>query len=205
MGLHQLSRIRAIVSDVDGVMTDGRLYIGPGGETKTFSVRDGLGIKLWQKTGGVFTLLSGRASESVQRRADELGIPSARLGRLDKRTALLEIAAETGVPVEHMAYIGDDLIDLAPIRMAGAAFCPSDAVEEVRAAVDMVVSCPGGAGVVRGVIEIILKARGLWRGVVEELMAVEYTTVGSAAHETRPEQPSIEQPQSAESEIRGRS
>jgi len=162
MGLELLKKITVVVSDVDGVLTDGSIIVGPAGETKVFNVRDGMGIKLFQKSGGQFALLSGRASKPVLARAAELGIDVVKTGRLDKQTALEEIAAALNVDPSVMAYIGDDIPDLAPIRMAALGFCPNDAVDEVKAAADCVVPLPGGGGVVRYVIEMILKARGLW-------------------------------------------
>ncbi len=165
IGLQQLQKIKALVSDVDGVMTDGSIVVSGQGETKFFSVRDGLGIKLLQKAGLQFALLSGRASTPLKQRADELGITSVKIGRLDKQTALHEIAQELGVSLSQMAYIGDDLPDLAPLQMVAAPFCPLDAVDEVRAIAETV-PLTGGRGVVRLVIERILKAQGRWQELV---------------------------------------
>jgi len=166
MGLEKLKDIRALVSDVDGVMTKGEIYVGAAGETKIFSVRDGLGIKLLQKADREFALLSGRASEPVRMRAQELGIRAVKTGRLDKQVALKEIEKTLGIPCHQMAYIGDDLPDLAPLAMVAVGFCPRNAVEEVRAAADLIVPINGGEGVVRHVVEIILKAQGLWSACV---------------------------------------
>lgn len=166
MGLDKLKDVRALVSDVDGVMTKGEIYVGAAGETKIFSVRDGLGIKLLQKAGLEFALLSGRASDPVRARAQELGIRSVKTGRIDKQVALREIEREIGIPCHQMAYIGDDLPDLAPLAMVAVGFCPRNAVEEVRAAADLVVPIDGGNGVVRHVVEIILKAQGVWANCV---------------------------------------
>lgn len=148
-------------------MTSGEIYVGVAGETKIFSVRDGMGIKLLQKVGHQFAILSGRASEPVQRRAAELGIEVVKTGRLDKQDALLEIQAALGIPLKHMVYIGDDLPDLAPFAMVGASFCPANAVAEVLEAADYTVPINGGQGVVRYVIEMILKAQGTWRDCVK--------------------------------------
>jgi len=168
MAEKSLRNILALVSDVDGVMTSGEIYVGVAGETKIFSVRDGLGIKLLQKAGLEFALLSGRASEPVRQRAVELGIRSVKTGRLDKQRALLEISQELAIPCEQMAYIGDDLPDLAPLAMVGMGFCPANAVAEVCAAADHVVPIPGGKGVVRYVVEQILKAQNRWEDCVRE-------------------------------------
>ena len=166
MGLNRLGEIRALVTDVDGVMTNGAITVGAQGETKTFNVRDGFAIKLLQKTGHEFALLSGRASAPVEARAKELGIAVVKVGRIDKQRALGEIVAELGIPANQIAYIGDDLPDLAPLQMAAVSFCPCDAAAEVRAIVDHIVPLEGGRGVVRYVVETILKAQGLWRSCV---------------------------------------
>jgi len=168
MDLERLKDIKALVSDVDGVMTDGSITVSSIGEIKTFSVRDGLGIAQFMKLGYRFALLSGRASEPVQARAKELGIAVVKTHRIDKQTAITEISDELGIPLAEMAYIGDDILDLAPIRLAGLGFCPSDAVDEVRAAADHIVPVAGGRGVVRHVIELILKAQGRWPEVVSQ-------------------------------------
>lgn len=167
MDLERLKDIEALISDVDGVMTDGSIVVGEVGETKVFNVRDGLGIATFIKAGYRFALLSGRASKPVRKRAAELGIEVVKTGRTDKQTALTEISDELGIPFDKMAYIGDDILDLAPIRLAAVGFCPSDAVDEVRVAADHIVPLPGGRGVVRHVIELILKAQGRWAGIVD--------------------------------------
>ncbi len=166
MDMERLKQIEALVSDVDGVMTDGGITVGPEGEVKTFSVRDGLGISLFMGSGHRFALLSGRASEPVTKRARELGIAVVKTDRRDKQTALTEISDELDTAFDKMAYIGDDILDLAPLRLAALGFCPSDAVDEVRAAADHIVPVAGGRGVVRHVIEMILKAKGLWPDIV---------------------------------------
>ncbi len=166
MEWERLKEIRALVSDVDGVMTDGSIVVSEAGETKFFSVRDGMAIKLLQKAGIQFALLSGRASKPVTKRAAELGIDEVKTGRLDKQTAITEISRALGVPFHQMAYIGDDLPDLAPLQLCLAGFAPMDAVEEVLAAADHVVPVAGGRGVVRHVAELILKAQGRWAEIV---------------------------------------
>jgi len=160
-----LKQIKAIISDVDGVMTDGGIIVGQS-ETKIFSVRDGLAISLLRQTGHQFALLSGRKSAPVEARAKELGIAVVKTGRIDKATAFHEIVETLGTPPEAIAFIGDDLPDLAPMRLAALGCCPRNAVDEVRAAAGMVVPVDGGRGVVRYVIEQILKAQGHWDGIV---------------------------------------
>ena len=166
MVMEKLKRVRALVTDVDGVMTDGSITVQGEHETKSFSVRDGLGIKILQRSGLDFALLSGRESIPLRIRAEELGIKVIKTGRLDKQTAFNEIENELGIAASDMVYIGDDIPDLAPLQMAAVGFCPMDAAEEVRAAVDEIVPLPGGKGVVRYVVERILKAQDLWERVV---------------------------------------
>jgi len=166
MGLQHLKDIEAVITDVDGVLTDGSIVMGEQGETKSFNVRDGMGIRLLQRVGIKVGVLTGRASQAVRNRVRELDIDVLKMGRMDKQTALNEIALELGVALDRMAYIGDDLPDLAPIRLAAVGFCPSDAVAEALAAADYVVPIPGGAGVVRHVAELILKAQGHWPEIV---------------------------------------
>lgn len=166
MGLDKLKDIKAVISDVDGVMTDGSIIVNQAGETKHFSVRDGLGIKLLQKGGLEFAILSGRHSQPLRDRAAELGINVVKTGRIDKQTAMNEIVAELGIPAHHCAYIGDDLPDLAPLQMAAVGFCPRDAVAEVLGQADHVVPVSGGRGVVRYVVEMVLKAQNLWDPMV---------------------------------------
>jgi len=166
MGLDALKKIKAVISDVDGVMTDGAIIVNDLGETKRFSVRDGLGIKLLQKGGLEFAILSGRHSKPLRDRAEELGIKVVKTGRIDKETAWNEIIEELGIPAEACAYIGDDLPDLAPLQLAAVGFCPQDAAPEVLAQADFVVPASGGQGVVRHVVEMVLKAQDLWAPMV---------------------------------------
>lgn len=162
----KLKRVRAVVSDVDGVLTDGSIVVSEAGETKYFNVRDGMAIKLLQGSGMPFAILSGRASQPVLRRAQELGIEVVLTARLDKQVAIEEISVKLNIPVDEMAYIGDDLPDLAPMRLAAISFCPQDAVAEVRAIADVVLPVDGGKGVVRLATEALLKAQGKWAEIL---------------------------------------
>lgn len=157
-------RIRALFLDVDGVLTDGRLtYLPGGGESKTFHVRDGLGIQLFMAAGGHVALLSGRESEVTVRRGRELGIQIMMLGIDDKVLAFEEVRDDLGLGDDEIAYVGDDLPDLPLLRRAGLAFAVADAAPEVRAAAHVVLRTNGGQGAVREACERILKARGAWR------------------------------------------
>lgn len=157
------TQVEALVLDVDGVLTDGRLHYGPEGENlKSFNVRDGLGLVLLRDTGVRLGIVSGRSSPVVDARARELRIEHCLLGRSDKSEALDELCTSWGLMPERIAAIGDDLIDLPMLARVGVSFAPIDADARVRDRVDHVVQTRGGHGAVRDVCEILLKARGHW-------------------------------------------
>lgn len=160
-------RVRLIVVDVDGTMTDGSLVIGRSGEEiKSFSVRDGIGIKFAQEAGIEVALLSGRTSEIVEHRARMLDIRVVRLGHDLKLPVVKEVAASLEVGLDEIAYIGDDVVDLVPIREVGLGVAVADAARDVLEAADVVTEARGGHGAVRELIESILRARGDWDDVV---------------------------------------
>jgi 3-deoxy-D-manno-octulosonate 8-phosphate phosphatase (KDO 8-P phosphatase) len=155
--------LKLVLSDVDGVMTDGRLVLLPGGgEAKSFHVRDGLGLVLARSAGLRTGLVSGRASIEVERRAAELGMDVVRQGVADKRACLEEVRARLGLELREIAYIGDDLNDLSVLREVGLSAAPADASIEVRDAAFMVTEKRGGEGCLREFVEAILRARGDW-------------------------------------------
>jgi len=155
--------LKLILTDVDGVMTDGTLLLLPdGGEAKAFHVRDGLAIVLAHRAGLRTGLLSGRASEVVARRGAELGMAVVRQGVRDKAAVLREILAEQGLAAHEVAYIGDDVNDLPVLAEVGLAAAPADAALEVRLAAFMVTDARGGGGCLREFVEAILRARGEW-------------------------------------------
>lgn len=156
-----------LLLDVDGVLTDGGLVYGPKGEQlKTFDVRDGLGIKLAQGAGLKVGILSGRASAALGARSRELGLDAFVQNRSDKREAFAEFLAAHDTTADRVAVIGDDLPDLPLFARAALAFTPADAAPEVRARAHRVLSRPGGRGAVREMVEMILRARGVWDGIV---------------------------------------
>ena len=155
--------IRLILSDVDGVLTDGSIVIDNAGvETKCFFVRDGLGIKLWQRAGFTFGLLSARNSQIVKLRAAELEIEVVRQGSVEKLPIAREVMAQLGVRPEEVCYIGDDLPDLPVMWEVGLPVAVADAAAEVRDVAKWVTDARGGRGAVREVIERLLKAKGSW-------------------------------------------
>jgi 3-deoxy-D-manno-octulosonate 8-phosphate phosphatase (KDO 8-P phosphatase) len=164
--------LRLVLSDVDGVMTDGTILLLPGGgEAKAFHVRDGLGVVLARRAGLRVGILSGRASEVVTRRAAELGIELVRQGIADKAAALAEILAAERIAAHEVAYIGDDVNDLAVMNAVGLSAAPADAPLEVRAQAFMITDAGGGAGCLREFIEAILRARGEWDALVAGIAA----------------------------------
>ena len=165
-------RLRLLLSDVDGVMTDGSVLLLPdGGEAKAFHIRDGLAIVLAHRAGLRTGLISGRSSASVARRAAELGMSVVRQGVTDKAAALREILAAEKLAAHEVAYIGDDVNDLAVLGEVGLSAAPADAPLEVRNLAFMVTDAAGGRGCLREFVEAILRARGDWERVLASLGA----------------------------------
>ena len=158
--LERARRIRLLVLDVDGVLTDGRLYFGANGEElKVFNVRDGAGLVAVQRAGISVAIVSGRNSPAVERRAAELGIRLVRQGATDKAYELETLAARLGAAREDIACVGDDTPDLPLLRRAGLAIAVADAHADVIAAADWVTTRKGGRGAVREVCDLLLHAR----------------------------------------------
>lgn len=161
--------LQALALDVDGVLSDGRLYYGNNGEElKTFNIRDGLGIKLLQQAGITVAIITGRTSRIVARRAQELGIEHIIQGREDKLSALRELCAQLDLMIEHVAYMGDDLPDRKAIIAAGLGATVADGSDDVKAVADWCSTKAGGAGAVRDLAETWLKTVGLWDQLVEQ-------------------------------------
>ena len=157
-------KIKCVILDVDGVLTDGGIYVAPDGSElfKPFFARDGLAISLARKVGIRPALITGRASSIVVNRAKELRIDLVYQGSLDKREAYADIKAQTGLSDEAFAYVGDDLVDLPILRQVGLPCAVGDAVPEVKEIAQIIATQPGGRGAVREIYEIILKTQGLW-------------------------------------------
>jgi 3-deoxy-D-manno-octulosonate 8-phosphate phosphatase (KDO 8-P phosphatase) len=159
-------RIRLVLFDVDGVLTDGQLVYGLSGEAlKTFNTHDGHGIVLLRAAGIEVGILSARDSEIVRTRMRELGVRFLSQGIRDKSVGLDHLLARAGVTAEEVAYIGDDVNDLVALARVGLSAAPSDAAPEVLAAVDFISSKPGGHGAGRTLCELILKAQHKWKPV----------------------------------------
>ena len=155
-----LKKIRALVLDVDGVLTDGGMYYGPAGEgLKRFNVKDGLGLRMIGEAGLAIALISGENSEILKRRAEKLKIENVFVGIEDKLATLKEFLATRQIGLDEVAYVGDDLNDLGVLGAVGLPIAVSDAVPQVRKAAKWITSRRGGDGAVREVCDLILSAR----------------------------------------------
>jgi 3-deoxy-D-manno-octulosonate 8-phosphate phosphatase (KDO 8-P phosphatase) len=161
-------KIRLMIFDVDGVMTDGRLYYSDSGEEmKAFNARDGQGIKLLQAAGIVTAIITSRRSPLVALRAKNLGISHLQQGVEDKLTAFNELLAACGLSSEQSNFVGDDLVDLPVLRRCGLAIAVADAPDILKQHVHYVTRARGGHGAVREACELVLNAQGAMPGVLE--------------------------------------
>ena len=176
----RLAAVRLVILDVDGVMTDGGIVLGDGGEYKRFDVRDGSGIKYLQRNGIEVALVSGRRSRAVLSRAEELGIEEVHQRALRKWPVVEEMLERKGVALAEVAYVGDDLVDLPVMVRVGLSVAVADACEEVLSAAHAVTQAAGGGGAVREVAEALLRARGKWDEIVAGYRRIE-TPGGSVA------------------------
>lgn len=164
-----LRAIEFLLLDVDGVLTDGRIHFDfEGREYKSFHVHDAAGIVYWHRAGGRSGFLSGRGGEIVERRARDLGVHDVMLGRIDKATAFEELLERQDLTPDRVAYVGDDLLDLPVLRQVGFAATVPEARSEVLATAQFVSERSGGFGAARDVIEVLLRARGVWQNVVDK-------------------------------------
>ena len=153
--------VRLAIFDVDGVLTDGTLYMGPAGEAfKAFNILDGHGIKMLQSAGVAVAIISGRSSEAVARRAEELAIAHLVQGSKDKVADFERVIEGLGLPAAACAFVGDDLPDLAVMRACGFAVAVANAADAVKAHAHYVTTAAGGHGAVREFCELVLRAQG---------------------------------------------
>lgn len=154
-------RIKLLILDIDGVMTDGRLYLSGEGETfKQFNILDGLGIKLLRQNGVEVAIISGRSSAALTKRARDLGIEHLYQGREDKLQALTELMAQMTLSLDEVAHMGDDLPDLPVMRRVGLAMAPANAYRLVKQHAQYCTETAGGAGAVREACDFLLSAQG---------------------------------------------
>ena len=154
--------------DVDGVLTDGTVFMGNGVETKRFNIRDGLGLRLLQKEGIKVGWISRRPSTATAQRALDLKIDFLHQSDGSKVAAVESILAETGLAWADVCYVGDDIVDLSVMKRVGVAFAVADGIAEVKAVADHVSRAAGGHGAVREVAGLILKAQNKWRRLIQE-------------------------------------
>ncbi|MBP8303881.1 MAG: HAD hydrolase family protein [Phycisphaerae bacterium] len=168
----EFAGIRLLVLDVDGVLTDGTVLLhADGSESKSFSLLDGHGVKMWRRAGLEVALLSGRPSPATRCRAAQLQIEHVLEGHTQKLPALKGLLGQLGLRPQQAAYVGDDLLDLPPLRYVGFGVAVANAVDELKQYADYVTTRAGGHGAVREVIEVILKQGGFWESVMERYQA----------------------------------
>jgi 3-deoxy-D-manno-octulosonate 8-phosphate phosphatase (KDO 8-P phosphatase) len=162
------ARVRLLLMDCDGVLTDGRItLLDNGDEEKSFHTRDGHGLVLLHRAGLQSGVISGRTSGAVERRARDLGMNYVRQGTWDKIKDFDELLTEAGLDDKEVAFIGDDVTDIPLMRRVELAVAVADATPETRAAAHYVTELPGGFGAVREVCELILKAQGRWSELIQ--------------------------------------
>ena len=162
--------VKLVILDVDGVMTDGRIVIDDNGlEQRNFDIKDGLGVVALQMTGVEVAIITSKKSGSVRHRAEELKIKRFHEGIRKKTEPYEQILAEMGIGDAQVAYVGDDLVDLAMMKRVGLPIAVADAVDEVREAAAFVTRARGGHGAVREAAEMILKAQGKWDAILAKI------------------------------------
>jgi 3-deoxy-D-manno-octulosonate 8-phosphate phosphatase (KDO 8-P phosphatase) len=164
----KLKGVKLFLTDVDGVLTDGTVYMGGGVETKRFNIRDGLGLKFLQKHGIKVGWVSRRPSSATQQRADDLGIDFVVQHNGGKIEGVEAILRQTGLKWGDICYVGDDVVDVGVMKRANLAVAVGDAVAEAKDAADYVTKADGGRGAIREMVELILKAQNKWKLVVSE-------------------------------------
>ena len=172
LNINKLKKIKLIVSDIDGVMTDGKLIFDSNGvESKFFNTLDGMGIVMALKSGIKIAVISGSRANCVRERFDKFkahNFEDLILGEEYKMRSLLTLIKKYSLNIEEVAYIGDDIVDLVPIKYVGVSFVPKNAVKDVKKFADIVINKNGGDGAVRVAIDMILKAKGIYNEVIKE-------------------------------------
>lgn len=166
------SRVALLVLDVDGVLTNAQLYLGPSGEEiKAFSVRDGVGIKFAQHAGIEVAFLSARTSGIVEARGRMLGVTEIHQGVHRKLETVRSLASARGLGLDAVAYVGDDVVDIEPVSAVGVGVAVADAAGELKGVARYETTAAGGFGAVRETVEAILRGRGDWEDVVRDYIA----------------------------------
>lgn len=167
----RLARVRLLLCDVDGILTDASVYVGEPGEYKRFNVRDGLGIAVWRREGHKIGWISARPSAATTVRATELKVDFLIQQKGSKVQAIEQILTREGGTWDDVCYMGDDIVDLGPLERAGVAVCVPPGHPEALARAHYVTDLAGGQGAVREVIELILRAQGRWQRIIREYLA----------------------------------
>jgi 3-deoxy-D-manno-octulosonate 8-phosphate phosphatase (KDO 8-P phosphatase) len=167
----KLARVKILLCDVDGVLTNATVLIGDGREFKEFHIQDGLGLRLLQREGVKVGWISNRPSTATQQRADELKIDFLHQAKGSKVEAVEGILAKAGLDWDEVCYMGDDVVDLGVLKRAGVAIAVANAIEEAKALAEYVTRAEGGHGAVREVVGLILKAQNKWQRLVLEYSA----------------------------------
>ena len=166
---HIARGVKCLILDVDGVLTDGSIILdGRGNELKSFHVRDGHGIKMLMKEGINVALITGRYSRVVERRAQELGIQDVFQKCFNKKRAYRRISAQHSFHDNEIAYAGDDIVDIPILKICGFPIAVADADNEVKRVVKMVTKKKGGKGAVREICDFLLRAKGVWKDIINE-------------------------------------
>ena len=159
----KLKNIKAFIFDVDGVFTDGKIYLEPRGEfVRAVDMKDGYAVVYALKQGYIIGIISGGNSQAVRKRFEYLKITDIYLNSRDKKSDFEDFYFKYDLKPENILYMGDDIPDFEPMKLAGLSTCPADAVEEIKAIADYISTFPGGHGCVRDVIEQVLKLQGKW-------------------------------------------
>ncbi len=167
--MKRLSKVELVVFDVDGVLTDGRIYYdGVGVDMKAFDVQDGLGVSLLVRNGIKVVFMSAKSSASIRRRARDCGVEIVMEDISHKGDALVSICRELRIDLSNVVFVGDDLVDIRAMKLSGVSIAVANACREVKEVADFVTSCFGGRGAVRQVCEMILKSKGMWDYIVDE-------------------------------------
>ena len=175
MTVEKLKQIQMVLLDVDGVLTAGEIIYGDNGEQfKIFNVKDGLGIRMLKAAGIGVGIITGRKGGALQHRCQNLGIDLVFDGIRDKTKILDKIVAQTGIAADRMAFVGDDLPDLAVMKKVGLAVAVADAHEMVQQTAHITTRLPGGRGAVREICDAILKAQNQWASITEKLFHVNH-------------------------------
>ena len=168
---HALKRVRLLLCDVDGVLTDGTVTMGDGREFKRFNIQDGLGLRLLQRTGVRVGWISARPSAATEQRAADLKVDFLHQEQGSKVVGVEGILARAGLAWDDVCFVGDDVVDLGPLKHAGVAVAVANAIDEVKALAHYVTRAAGGHGAIREIATMILKAQDKWTPLLKEFYA----------------------------------